>query len=271
MFENQRSAVVSGWKQPFLPSDRGAWTDRSGATTKSVIGPWGHGHCFANACNVDVAMMQYDRGIQPREAPKGWMWVSPEWSVDMHAGGDDQGWDYARDFPHFGTSPRGWFFGACVRRRRWVRSRIRDPHYHTGADFERLCCCSPNDGVLVARQGDGKWSKPVKVGTAGTAGYVLVLGWHSFVRWVVHAATAQKARSGTRSAGQYCSHQAGRVVCIRCHLCCAVPPHYPRGVLAHVHNCKPHPDETLRAPGKAAVCHPRDCVFSALTTVVSGW
>lgn len=202
VFENQRSAVVSGWKLPFLPSDRGAWTDRSGATTKSVIGPWGHGHCFANACNVDVAMMQYDRGIQPREAPKGWMWVSPEWSVDMHAGGDDQGWDYARDFPHFGTSPRGWFFGACVRRRRWVRSRIRDPHYHTGADFERLCCCSPNDGVLVARQGDGKWSKPVKVGTAGTAGYVLVLVWHSFVRWVAHAATPLRRKLEVEPAAQ---------------------------------------------------------------------
>jgi hypothetical protein len=95
-YENQRFMGVlrvGEWKPPFLRTDRKEWSSRDGKPL-------------------------------PREAVipgHSWTWDG-EWHVDEFGGLDEQGWEYAFDFPTFGACRKGkqsktdW-----VRRRRWVR------------------------------------------------------------------------------------------------------------------------------------------------------
>ena len=94
IYENQRWNPLSGFSGTGLPTDRHMWSDRTGlhSTSKeSVRLPWG-----------------------------GWQW-SGDWVVDHHTpGGTDQdGWQYAVDFPaEYHAQPS---FTDYVRRRRWAR------------------------------------------------------------------------------------------------------------------------------------------------------
>ena len=93
VFENQRWFPVQGFKSNLLPTDRPAWSDRSGL----------------HAASLQAA----------RLPGKRWEWAD-EWTVDCEwAKCDPKGWQYSLDFSmEFHPSKR---ITDCVRRRRWVR------------------------------------------------------------------------------------------------------------------------------------------------------
>ncbi|XP_037079904.1 tectonin beta-propeller repeat-containing protein-like [Pollicipes pollicipes] len=94
IYENQRWNPISGFSYHGLATDRPTWSDRSGqlALTKDTVLP----------------------------PSRHWTWVST-WSVDFHAPGgvDEEGWQYAMDFPASYHGHRG--LQDFVRRRRWYR------------------------------------------------------------------------------------------------------------------------------------------------------
>ena len=98
-FENQRWYPLKGWSAHLLPTDRPAWSDEDG---KQALPKDGY-------------------PLPPQHA-----WVG-EWAVTVDAGGttDDEGWQYARDFPF------SWFpvsgKSKVVRRRQWRRGAIHRP------------------------------------------------------------------------------------------------------------------------------------------------
>ncbi|XP_077590084.1 tectonin beta-propeller repeat-containing protein 1 [Stigmatopora nigra] len=94
VYENQRWNPVTGYTDRGLPTDRPMWSDESGL----------------RGCTKADA--------QP-PSPQ-WAWVS-EWAVDPHVPGgtDNEGWQYAADFP---TTFHGHkTLKDFVRRRRWSR------------------------------------------------------------------------------------------------------------------------------------------------------
>lgn len=55
-----------------------------------------------------------------------WRWEWKSWYVDMSADVDDQGWQYSFSFsPAFSWHGRAIWFDSFVRRRRWLRKRVR--------------------------------------------------------------------------------------------------------------------------------------------------
>ncbi|WIA28955.1 hypothetical protein OEZ86_011477 [Tetradesmus obliquus] len=119
VFEHERVQPFRGWGHTwpghFLPSDKvGHWGDRAGA-------PGG------------AMSMLFDR-VAPK-LPPGWGWRDAEWSVDMTGveaeGCDADGWAYAMDFQWLAWPPEPQNGRAgiksFVRRRRWVRTRVRLP------------------------------------------------------------------------------------------------------------------------------------------------
>ncbi|XP_043220428.1 tectonin beta-propeller repeat-containing protein 1-like isoform X1 [Amphibalanus amphitrite] len=94
IYENQRWNPLSGFSYRGLATDRPTWSDRTGRvqlTKDTVLPPSRH-----------------------------WNWVS-SWSVDFHVSGgvDEEGWQYAMDFPASYHGYRG--MQDFVRRRRWYR------------------------------------------------------------------------------------------------------------------------------------------------------
>eukprot|EP00775_Hariotina_reticulata_P002431 gene2431-2735_t len=119
VFEHERVQPFRGWGHTwpghFLPSDKvGHWGDRQGA-------PGGD------------ASMLFDR-VAPK-LPAGWAWKDAEWQVDMGdqevESCDAEGWSYGMDFSwlQWPPPPQSGRAGlkSFVRRRRWVRTRMRLP------------------------------------------------------------------------------------------------------------------------------------------------
>lgn len=105
LYENQRGTWLFG--TPYFSSnsllnfDPAAWTDHDGAPSA-----------------VDVTNAQLP--------DPSWQWAWRRWYVDMSLDVDEQGWQYSfmfqSKFNWHGTHP--WFH-SFVRRRRWIRKRVR--------------------------------------------------------------------------------------------------------------------------------------------------
>ena len=111
LYENQRGLFVCGIpyysSQSLLNFDPAAWTDA--AFKDSAV----------NITNAQVP-------------DPTWSWVWKSWYVDMSHDVDEEGWEYLfsfhQSFVWHGTHP---FFYSWVRRRRWLRKRIK---MHSPAD-----------------------------------------------------------------------------------------------------------------------------------------
>lgn len=94
VYENQRWNPLTGYTTHMLPTDRNMWSDASGRHKRTREG-------------MKLPSMH-------------WQWVS-DWTVDYQTPGgvDQEGWQYAIDFPASYHKKKG--FTDYVRRRRWVR------------------------------------------------------------------------------------------------------------------------------------------------------
>lgn len=109
LYENQRGSFLFGTplfsSRSLLNFDPSAWT-----TSRGEPSP------------VDVTNAQLP--------DPSWEWSWTTWYVDMSQDVDEQGWEYSfmfqRRFPWHGTHPWGY---SWVRRRRWIRKRVRK-HRH---------------------------------------------------------------------------------------------------------------------------------------------
>ncbi|KPJ16624.1 Tectonin beta-propeller repeat-containing protein [Papilio machaon] len=94
VYENQRWNPLSGYTSTGLPTDRYMWSDITGKLKRT---------------------REHTKLLN-----RHWHWVS-EWMVDYNTPGgvDNEGWQYATDFPapYHGKK----IFTDCVRRRRWYR------------------------------------------------------------------------------------------------------------------------------------------------------
>ncbi|CAF9932517.1 MAG: hypothetical protein GOMPHAMPRED_006597 [Gomphillus americanus] len=114
LYENQRGLFIFGYplysSKSLLNFDPGAWTDTQ----------------FQDSA-VDI------RNAQVPDPT--WMWSWKRWYVDMSGDVDEQGWEYSltfgKTFSWHGTHP--WFHSA-VRRRRWLRKRVKIQHTTHSAD-----------------------------------------------------------------------------------------------------------------------------------------
>jgi len=112
LYENQRGSFVFGMplysSASLLNFDAAPWVD--GALRRSL---------------VDVRDAQLP--------DPGWEWAWRSWYVDMTGDVDEQGWQYSfsfhERFPWHGTHP--WLY-SFVRRRRWLRKRVRKHQHTTG-------------------------------------------------------------------------------------------------------------------------------------------
>lgn len=107
LYENQRWNPLTGYTTHMLPTDRHMWSDATGRHKRSKDG-------------TKLPSMH-------------WQWVS-EWAVDYQTPGgvDQEGWQYAIDFPASYHGRKG--FTDYVRRRRWVRKA----HLSTSGPWEEL-------------------------------------------------------------------------------------------------------------------------------------
>ncbi|KAK3915633.1 Tectonin beta-propeller repeat-containing protein [Frankliniella fusca] len=107
VYENQRWNPLTGYTTHMLPTDRHIWSDASGRHKRSKEGT--------------------------RLPSMHWQWVT-DWAVDYQTPGgvDQEGWQYAIDFPASYHGRKG--FTDYVRRRRWVRKA----HLLTSGPWEEL-------------------------------------------------------------------------------------------------------------------------------------
>ncbi|KAK9856447.1 hypothetical protein WJX84_002649, partial [Apatococcus fuscideae] len=118
IFENERMSAFliwgHSWPGHFLPTDRvGHWSKRDGA-------PGGkESMAFANVAPA---------------LPEGWKWEDEDWHIDRSSAFEEavdaDGWSYAVDFPWLRLPPapgsgRQRKMQHFVRRRRWLRRRVR--------------------------------------------------------------------------------------------------------------------------------------------------
>eukprot|EP00753_Platysulcus_tardus_P001590 PLAT11403.1.p1 GENE.PLAT11403.1~~PLAT11403.1.p1 ORF type:complete len:1762 (+),score=844.46 PLAT11403.1:770-5287(+) len=97
-WEGQRFYPLFGWKSKLLPTDPKPWTNRA----------------------RNSKTLRSKESIQLPD-PFLWSWEG-DWTVDINHHTDDEGWEYALDWPHaFSPSKR---ITDHVRRRRWVRRRV---------------------------------------------------------------------------------------------------------------------------------------------------
>jgi len=104
-FENQRYFPIKGWSK-VMPGDRPSWSDING---------------------------HEERPLQKVTLPKGWLWGA-DWEIDRNRAVDSEGWEYAFEFSgdYHASKKRT----DLVRRRRWIRTRTRDPDYEPDAEEE---------------------------------------------------------------------------------------------------------------------------------------
>eukprot|EP01042_Synura_sphagnicola_P000008 gene8-9_t len=104
ILENQRYDPIRGWREPYLPMDPATFTDIH--------------------CNREMDM---DSIVLP--PGNKWRWQD-NWKVDMRGKEgtefDKQGWDYGVNFTVLSSSKKRRNFQPfdCVRRRRWIRTRV---------------------------------------------------------------------------------------------------------------------------------------------------
>lgn len=104
LYENQRGAFTFG--MPHFSSNSLSTFDPA---------PWTTSHHRPSAVNISNAQLP----------DLSWTWVWSTWYVDMCRDVDEQGWEYSLLFR--GTAWHGnhpWFH-SFVRRRRWIRKRVR--------------------------------------------------------------------------------------------------------------------------------------------------
>ena len=120
VFENERLQPFRGWGSDWpghlLPTDRcGRFSARDGS-------PGGD------------AAAEFRRVARPLPRGGGWRWIEPDWRLDLShidvGSVDEEGWSYAFDFatcewPPPPGSGRARPLRDFVRRRRWVRARMR--------------------------------------------------------------------------------------------------------------------------------------------------
>lgn len=107
VYENQRWNPLTGYTTHMLPTDRNMWSDATGRHKRTREGT--------------------------RLPSMHWQWVS-DWAVDYQTPGgvDQDGWQYAIDFPASYHGRKG--FTDYVRRRRWIRKA----HLLTSGPWEEL-------------------------------------------------------------------------------------------------------------------------------------
>jgi hypothetical protein len=104
LYENERGLFLLG--TPFFsgnalgPWDPGSWTD--GEFKKSRV----------NIMNAQVP-------------DPSWEWAWKTWYVDMGGDVDEEGWEYSFYFRRFAWHGNHPWFHSFVRRRRWIRKRVR--------------------------------------------------------------------------------------------------------------------------------------------------
>eukprot|EP00803_Ostreobium_quekettii_P005648 evm.model.scf_1045.3 EVM.evm.TU.scf_1045.3 scf_1045:28438-36140(+) len=129
VFENERCMPFRGWGHThFLPTDRlRHWSLRQ----------------------LSFSSVEFSE-VEPA-IPDGWRWEEPEWEVDMSGldskAVDEDGWMYAVNFSGLVFPPAGCgkkTAATFVRRRRWIRTRIRTAHASACPDASEV---SAGEGV----------------------------------------------------------------------------------------------------------------------------
>ncbi|KAF2458535.1 hypothetical protein BDY21DRAFT_272910, partial [Lineolata rhizophorae] len=145
LYENQRGSFFFGI--PFFSQNSLLHFDPK---------PWVNGEFHPSPVDITNA--------QPPDP--GWRWAWASWYVDMSRDVDEEGWEYSfsfqKGFSWHGTHP--WFH-SFVRRRRWLRKRVRcehPAHYFTihpnrdrspgGSSIGTSVQRSSYTGVLAARK-----------------------------------------------------------------------------------------------------------------------
>ncbi|BDA46025.1 probable Tectonin beta-propeller repeat-containing protein 1 at N-terminal half [Coccomyxa sp. Obi] len=146
VFENERFLPFRGWGHQWpghlLPTDR--------------VGHWSlRGDVPSGAESMDF------HNVAPK-LREGWEWLEEDWHIDMtgHEDGcvDDEGWYYAVDFNWLKHPPppgAGRFKRVrdYVRRRRWVRTRVRsEAMMTTSSALQRLASLSQPPPLLPLTQ-----------------------------------------------------------------------------------------------------------------------
>jgi len=104
-YENQRYFPIKGWSK-VMPGDRPGWSDING---------------------------HEERLLQKITISKGWLWDG-EWQIDKNRAVDSEGWEYAFEFSgEYHASKKKT---DLVRRRRWARTRNRNPDYQPDPEEE---------------------------------------------------------------------------------------------------------------------------------------
>jgi hypothetical protein len=111
-WENWRWYPIFGWSWKLLPSDRYQYSSEDGKTELTK-------ESFDNEKKKMVVFSNKEDGNDDKILVPAYDWVG-DWEVVVEKDrSDGEGWRYARDFPceYFPEN----FFGACVKRRLWIR------------------------------------------------------------------------------------------------------------------------------------------------------
>jgi hypothetical protein len=136
LYENQRGWFVFGIP---LFSSKALWNFRIDPA------PWVDSKCRPSAVNITNAQVP----------DPSWVWDWKSWYVDMSLDVDEEGWQYSLVFnrsPWHGNHP--WFH-SFVRRRRWLRKRVKQrlPPKTKESTRERLFGDTFSVGTTLARSG----------------------------------------------------------------------------------------------------------------------
>lgn len=112
LYENQRGSLFFG--KPFFSS-------------KSLLNfdpkAWVNAHMKTSPVNITNAQVP----------DPSWEWVWKSWYVDMSRDVDEEGWEYSFSFQNgFAWHGNHPWFHSFVRRRRWLRKRVRKHAHHAG-------------------------------------------------------------------------------------------------------------------------------------------
>ena len=149
VFENQRYFAMIGWTARTLPSERHAWSDKTGG-------------CKDPRTLDSVKLPNQDF----------WEWQN-DWTIDMSFG-DDDGWTYTsvnfRNTPYRDHS----YTGAVVRRRRWIRTRKATDNHSNLKCVSMYGPTTNKSSMLRMRVWDSNWSDIIDLNAVGTSGAVAV-------------------------------------------------------------------------------------------------
>jgi hypothetical protein len=141
LYENQRGWFVFGIP---LFSSKALWNLRIDQS------PWVNGEFRPSAVNITNAQVP----------DPSWMWEWKTWYVDMSHDVDEEGWQYSFYFRKFAWHGNHPWFHSFVRRRRWLRKRMKlklPPK--TKENTERLFGDTFSIGTTLARSTSGRpWS-----------------------------------------------------------------------------------------------------------------